>query len=223
MRTDKKSKMSLEEFRSVFLKLGFILSLLIVFAAFEWSTSEVNYKNFPSEMIVDLDEDIAKVIIEEKILEKPKPKPNQFVELFITDDNYEPDEEMDIIDAEVDQDTYIPMVEAIIEIEEDLPFIFAEQMPEFPGGIQALGKFLQRNIKYPEQAREIGIEGKVFVRFVISADGNVKKVEIVRGVDVLLDEEAIRVVKQMPRWKPGSNRGKNVPVWFTLPINFRLD
>lgn len=97
-----------------------------------------------------------------------------------------------------------------------------EQMPEFPGGEDSLMTWLGENIKYPEEAVKNGVCGRVLLRFVVEADGSVNEVEIVRGVEKLLDTEAMRVVKAMPKWIPGKNGGENVAVSFTLPVNFTL-
>ena len=97
-----------------------------------------------------------------------------------------------------------------------------EQMPEFPGGIEALVKFLQENIKYPAQAAANKIEGRVIVQFIIEKTGEVGDVQVVRSVNEELDAEAVRVVKSMPKFTPGRQDGKDVAVWFTLPISFKL-
>ncbi len=113
-----------------------------------------------------------------------------------------------------------------IEIEEEVaPVAFAvvENKPEYPGGDIELMKYLAQNTKYPPSAKENGISGRVFVQFVIDKDGNVTQVKTLRGVDTALDAEAIRVVKSMPKWKPGSQRGNPVPVTYAVPINFKLN
>lgn len=106
--------------------------------------------------------------------------------------------------------------------EEEKPFTVVEQMPEFPGGDAARVKYLQQNLKYPELAREAGISGTVFVTFVVSRDGRLSDFKILRGIGGGCDEEAIRVLKQMPHWIPGKQGGRNVPVQFNLPIKFTL-
>jgi len=97
-----------------------------------------------------------------------------------------------------------------------------EQMPEFPGGQTELVNFLMSTVKYPEESMKNGIQGKVFVSFVVSKKGSVLNTKIERGVDPLLDAEALRVVNSMPKWTPGMEKGKKVAVQFTLPISFRL-
>jgi TonB family protein len=120
------------------------------------------------------------------------------------------------------------VVEELIEESEkdfdnDQVFMLVEEMPEFPGGDLELRKFIAENVKYPAEAKEKKIKGKVFVQFVINKDGNVEDVKLARGVDPLLDEAAMDVVKSLPQWKPGRQRGQNVKVSFTVPINFQLD
>ena len=107
------------------------------------------------------------------------------------------------------------------DIPEEL-FQVVEEMPEFPGGMQECMKFLGKNIKYPPQAKENGIQGRVIVTFVIMKDGSITNANVVRGVDPLLDKEALRVVNLMPKWKPGKQRGKAVNVKYTIPVMFRL-
>lgn len=116
----------------------------------------------------------------------------------------------------------------------DTIFQMCEQMPEFPGGIEGLMEFVSTNLNYPEQAKDNSIEGRCFVGFIVEPDGSVSNVEIVRGVASAYeeekpkalaqqcDEEAMRVVKSMPKWKPGMNEGKPVRVHYVLPISFKL-
>ena len=96
------------------------------------------------------------------------------------------------------------------------------QMPEFPGGESALQRFLMANVKYPSIAAENGVQGKVYVNFVVDRVGAISNVKVVRGVDPAVDKEAVRVVKSMPKWIPGRQNGEAVRVSFTVPINFVL-
>jgi len=97
-----------------------------------------------------------------------------------------------------------------------------EDKPEFPGGQDKMMEFISNNIKYPEKAKIDSITGKVFLSFVVKKDGSIGDVQVIRGVHPLLDAEAARVIKMMPNWKPGKQRGKNVNVKFLIPINFKL-
>lgn len=104
------------------------------------------------------------------------------------------------------------------------PVRFVEQMPEFPGGPDALQKYLRDHLRYPDDARESGAEGRVGIEFVVSEDGSISNVKVVRSAgNSSLDAEAMRVVKGMPHWKPGRQQGRAVPVYYTLPISFKLD
>lgn len=102
-------------------------------------------------------------------------------------------------------------------------FVAVEQPAEFPGGQQALMKWLSSNIRYPESAQQNDIQGRVVVNFVVEKDGSVSQVKIAKGVDKDLDREAIRVVQKMPKWTPGKNNGVAVRSYFNLPVTFRLD
>ena len=104
----------------------------------------------------------------------------------------------------------------------DKVFEKVEDMPEFPGGEQAMMDFVSKNVVYPQEAQEKGISGRVFVSFIVEKDGSVNEVKIVRGIGGGCDEEAVRVVKAMPKWKPGTDKGKAVRVNYMLPITFKL-
>ncbi|NDW19487.1 energy transducer TonB [Dysgonomonas sp. 216] len=98
-----------------------------------------------------------------------------------------------------------------------------EVMPDFPGGRRELMKFLQKNLKYPAMAAENGIEGRVIVRFVVSKTGAISNAQVIKGFDPACDNEAVRVVNEMPNWIPGSQNGQSVAVYFTLPVHFKLN
>jgi protein TonB len=112
--------------------------------------------------------------------------------------------------------------EEVVEEKEQQVFVVVEEMPEFPGGELALRTFLGKAVVYPRVAQENGIQGKVFVTFVVNKDGSVSNAKITRGVDPSLDAEALRVVSTLPKWKPGKQRGFPVRVSFTVPISFKL-
>lgn len=127
------------------------------------------------------------------------------------------DEEHGIDIAELEKNKVI-----IEEAPVEKPFEVVEQNPSFPGGLAELNKFLSDNIRYPVIAQENGIQGRVIIRFVVSKTGEISDVQVMRGVDPSLDKEAVRVVQSMPKWIPGRQRGQAVPVYFTLPVVFRL-
>jgi protein TonB len=103
------------------------------------------------------------------------------------------------------------------------PLVFVEEMPQFPGGDDELLKFISKNISYPEDAIRNNIQGRVILKFAVNADGSIDRIQILRGIDNSLDSEAVRVVKTLPKFKPGKQQGVPVPVWFCLPVLFRLE
>lgn len=110
----------------------------------------------------------------------------------------------------------------VAEPKEEKPFTSVEQMPQYPGGDAELMRFIGGNLKYPTIAIENGIEGRVVIRFVVTVDGSISDVQIVKKLDPSCDKEAVRVVKMMPKWVPGKQNGRNVPVYYTLPVLFKL-
>ncbi|MCP9767375.1 energy transducer TonB [Lacihabitans sp. LS3-19] len=122
-----------------------------------------------------------------------------------------------------------PKVPEIVEIikvdnpEDNKIFISVEQKPEFPNGTKAMYEFLSKNIHYPKSAVNAGVTGKVFVKFVVEKDGSIADVQITKGIGFGCDEEAIRVIQSMPKWRPGRQNGKEVRVYFNMPITYKLD
>ena len=106
--------------------------------------------------------------------------------------------------------------------QQDQIFVVVEKMPTFPGGLKALMSYLAKNIHYPADAKKQGIQGRVFIHFVINKDGSVSNVRLLKGISPSCDAEAIRVVKNMPNWNPGVQKGQKVRVAFNLPIKFSL-
>lgn len=217
MELKKNPEVSLENKKSLFFQIGLIVTLVIVFVAFEWkSYDKVNY-NLGQLNLDDLEEEIIPITKQEIKPPPPPPPPPEVIE--IVEDEVEIEEELEIEDTESDEDE-------MIEIEEESDdefFMVVENMPEFPGGDLGLMKYIQKNVKYPPIAKEYNITGKVYVSFIVDKSGSVTNVKIVRGVDKNLDAEALRVVKSLPKYKPGKQRGKPVRVMFTIPINFTLN
>lgn len=143
--------------------------------------------------------------------------------------NQEGSDDRDKFDAMKEQ-VVVKDPEPVVEekkVEEKKPepekiFIAVEQPAEFPGGQAAMMKWLSNNIRYPESAQQNGISGRVVVKFVVERDGSVSSPTVVKGVDRDLDQEALRVVKKMPKWQPGKNNGQPVRSYFNLPVTFRL-
>ena len=131
----------------------------------------------------------------------------------------------DVVETTVDAEVVEVIEQIKEEVQEEAPrevFVVVEEMPSFPGGDIELLRFINDNINYPELAKENNIQGKVILRFCVTYKGTVDQVSIVRGVDPSLDQEAVRVVKMLPLWKPGKQGGKPVNVWYSLPVSFVL-
>ncbi len=217
MQLKKNPDSDLERKRGLFLQLGLVISLLIVLIAFEYKSYDKSDFNLGTLNLDDLEEEIIPITKQEVKPPPPPPPPPEIIE--IVEDDVEIEEEIEIEDTESDE-------EEMIEIEEeddDEYFMVVENMPEFPGGDLGLMKYIQKNVRYPAIAKEYNITGKVYVSFIVDKQGAVTNVKIVRGVDKNLDAEAVRVVKSLPKYKPGKQRGKPVRVMFTIPINFTLN
>ena len=225
MNKRKTEKTDLESKRLLFVEIGLVVALAVILAAFEWRQYDIQKVEIDQREDVEVMEDI--VIQTEQKEKTPPPKAVQTSTtiLNVVKNDIEIENEI-IIDVETDEDMeieeYVPIEVEEEEVEEQEIFIIVENQPEFPGGEQALYKFIRDNVKYPSLARETGIEGTVYIQFVVEPDGRVSNVKVVRSVGGGCDEEAVRVVKAKPKWKPGSQRGKNVRVSFTLPIKFSL-
>jgi len=223
MEIKKTPKADLENKKTLFFQIGLILALLFVFGAFEYKSYDKQTIDLSARAVDDTPEEIIP-ITEQKVKPPPPPPPKQVTQIKIVDDDVEVEDDLDI-DVEADDDTeveeYIPPEEDE-EIMETEIFTVVESMPEFPGGMGELMKFLAQNIKYPPLAKESGIQGRVFINFVVEPTGAISNVKILRGIGGGCDEEAVRVVESMPKWKPGKQRGKNVRVSYNLPVKFTL-
>lgn len=221
----KTPKADLENKRGLFLEIGMVVVLALVLLGFEWKTYDKQKVEIFQRQATDVPEEMVEITKQETPPPQAPPPP-QVTVLNIVDDNVQIDNDF-TIDAEATQTTqvqeYVPVQKAEEEvIEEQEIFQVVESMPEFPGGEEARIQFLRDNIKYPQMARESGIQGTVYVTFVVEPDGRVTGVRVLRGIGGGCDEEAVRVVKAMPRWIPGKQRGKPVRVQFNMPIKFTL-
>jgi protein TonB len=217
MEPKKNPEVSLEKKKGLFFQIGLVAALLIVLVAFEWKSYEKVEYNLGQLNLDDMEEEIIPITQQEEKPPPPPPPPPEVIEII--EDDEEIENEAEVEDTESDED-----VEIEIEEEDDEEFFMVvENMPEFPGGDLGLMKYIQKNVKYPAIAKEYNITGKVYVSFIVDRSGSVTNVKIVRGVDKNLDAEAMRVVKSLPKYKPGKQRGKSVRVMFTIPINFTLN
>ena len=228
MEIKKSPKANLEGKKTIFFEIGLVIALAALLAAFSWKVDTKVEEGFVLPPDEEVEEEIMPVT--QQMLKPPPPPPaprlTDLVE--IVEDDTSIDEELEIEDVEADVENKEPVNYEDYgeygdeDTGEDEVFTVVEENPEFPGGMKGLANWLRKNIKYPTIARENGIQGAVTVRFVVWKDGTIKDVQLMRGVDASLDKEAIRLVKAMPKWKPGKQRGRNVSTSFFLPITFKL-
>ncbi|MFY0651113.1 MAG: energy transducer TonB [Cyclobacteriaceae bacterium] len=222
MELRKKPKLDLERKRGMFFNIGLALSLAVVLTAFEWRSHE-------SELVVfePIDEEFEFVIeIPPTVIPPPPPPPVQQVTIVEVPDIEEIEEIPDIeIDVEFDESNIIEVIEAeeppIEEAEEYVDF--ASEMPSPMAGMREYYKFISKSIKYPDHARRMGLEGKVFVQFIINKEGEVTEIQTIKGIGGGCDEEAERVIALSPKWKPGKQGSKRVNVRMIMPIIFKLN
>ncbi|MBL4735853.1 MAG: energy transducer TonB [Flavobacteriales bacterium] len=213
----------LEKKRSSFLAIGMTLSLFFVLTAMEWTTTTIKIIERPPDIdAIDID-DIDIVITTQPIkktpppIQPPRPRPVPEPVLVLTED-LSPDPKPDPIPDSVLYGDPEPEVFA----SEPKFFIIVEEMPHFGDEKGDLQKYLNRKLKYVDPARSMGVSGTVYVRFIVNKKGEIVEAEVLKGPGYGLNKEALRVVRGMPKWHPGKQRGKGVPVRFTLPVRFKL-
>ena len=225
MEEKKSPKANLENKKLMFMQIGMIISLLVAWLAFEhksYDKREIDPSLLNRE--VTIDEEMVEITKQEEPKPQPVEMPKQTTQLEIVQDDVEVE---DIeINADVQQDEVLEEYVAPEVVEEEVVeqeiFKIVEEMPAFPGGEAKLMEYVAKNVKYPQIARETGVQGRVYVNFVVEPDGSVSNVSVLRGIGSGCDEEAIRIVKSMPKWIPGNQRGKAVRVSYMLPVNFKL-
>ena len=228
MEIKKTPKADLENKKSTWLLVGYVIVLAFMFIAFEWTKRDIKIDT--SQAITDLvfEEEIIPITEQpEQAAPPPPPAAPPIAEtLTIVEDDADVEETTIATSEETNQAVeikYVPVAVEEEEPEEQTIFEVVEQMPEFPnGGMAGLMQYLSKNIKYPTIAQENGTQGRVTVQFVVNRDGSIVDANVLRGVDPYLDKEAIRVISSMPKWKPGMQRGKAVRVKYTVPVMFRL-
>ncbi|MDD3100466.1 MAG: energy transducer TonB [Bacteroidales bacterium] len=229
MTTKKSPRADLENKRLLFIQIGLILALVVVLAAFEYKTYDRNVNLITAG--------IPQIIEEEQIpvtMETPPALPEMPLTPVLSDaiEIVEDDiviEEDVFIDTEDDgtfaieiRDYVSTNTEEAVE-EEEIPLAIVEEKPKFMGGDEnTFTKWVHERIVYSDLAKENGIQGRVVLTFLVDADGYVKNVTVLRGLDPSIDKEAVRVVSSSPRWTPGRQRDRNVKVRYNFPINFQI-
>jgi protein TonB len=223
METKKNPKVDLNKKTGLFLNIGLVISLLLVITAFEW-------KFYDQGDLMDLGQvaDEFEDVMEIPPTEQPPPPPPkiQQPEIIEVPDEEEIEEEIEVdLDVEITEETVVEELVFEEPVEEEVAeeiFTIVEDQPSPKGGMAAFYEYVGKKLKYPAQARRMGIEGKVFVEFVVDKDGSITDVKAIKGIGAGCDEEAIRVIQTAPKWNPGKQRGRPVKVRMILPITFKL-
>lgn len=223
MEYKKNKKADVHQLRGMLFSLSLTVTLGLVITAFEWkSTGDNNTVDLTKyDMVTDELLDIPPT-------EQPPPPPPQAIVPKIVEvpDEEEIIEDIDVlIDVEMkatSETIKVAPVEAIEKEESDEIFMIVEEQPQFPGGTGEFMKFVVANMRYPRQARSMGVEGKVFIKAVVGKDGKLTDLEVMKGIGAGCDEEALRVVGQSPPWKPGRQRGREVRTRIVIPLVFKL-
>jgi len=223
MEAKKTEKADLTKKTSLFFSIGLLVTMALVFMAFEWRDYE--------DSLVDLqgkNTNIFEEMLEVPPTEQPPPPAPiiQQPQIVEVPDEEEIKEDLNLkFDVEVTEETKVEeVVVAPVEEKEDVDQIFSvvEESAEPKGGMPAFYKYVGEKIKYPAQARRMGVEGRVFVEFVVNRDGSIVDVRSIKGIGAGCDEEAVRIVQSAPAWKPGKQRGKPVRQKMVIPIIFKL-
>jgi len=227
MEPKKSEKANLENKKSMFIEVGLIVALLVCLGAMEWTSGQKKDSAFAGMTEEAIEEEQIPVTEETPPEEMPPPEVT-VTDLFeIVEDDVVIDNEVKFEDDETSEDKvveiYAPVLQAEEEEVEEEIFVIVEDMPKFKGGdINKFREWVQKRVRYPELAAENGIQGRVFITFVVETNGNVSNVTISRSVDQLLDEAAKEAVMASPKWEPGMQRGRPVRVRYSIPIIFQL-
>lgn len=227
MEQKKSEKANLQSKKFTFLEIGLVLTLLAIWGVFEFSTKAENAAIQNNYISCGGDDDVIDIIVTRPEPPQPPAPPVRKIADIIEVTNDPETICDDPIDAEIDatgavQIEELPFIDCkdeVVEEEEVHIFVIAEEMPDFKGNLL---KYVAEHVVYPEIAKENDIQGTVYVGFVIDEKGKVTDVTLVRGVDPILDKEALKVVENLPDWKPGKQSGKNVKVRMNIPIKFQL-
>lgn len=230
MEIKKDPRVDLKLRRQTYWLTGLTSILAVLFIAFEWTNVTHKYvSNHFGPLEIDPEEEMT-ITLQPSTPPPPPPPLPEVVEILtvVTDDTEVAEIDVQSSESESDMEIQIQSISSVEEpiVEEDADvnsvFVIVEQNPEFPGGTQALMDYLSKSIRYPSFEAEMGISGKVVLSFVVERDGSITDIQEVRSPSEGLTKEAYRVVQNMPKWKPGKQRGKNVRVKYILPLTFRL-
>ena len=228
MEIKKSEKANLGNKRMLFVEIGFVVALLAVLGAFNYTTKEKKEAILTAENTEVIEDEMVPITQETPPPPPEAPKiPILSDQIDIVDDNIEVETVM--IDLEDSDDLGVEIVDYVEETveevveEEAIPFQLVEEKPKFQGGdANAFSAWVAKNLNYPEIAKENGVQGRVMLQFTVNPNGSISDVKVLRGVDPSLDKEAVRVVSSSPKWTPGRQRDRAVKVTYTFPVIFQL-
>ena len=224
----KSERADLQNKKVLFMEIGCIIALALVYFGFEYTSEEVRTAVLDDNDVITEIEDLIPITFDTPPPPPAAPKiPVLSDQIDIVDDEIEIDDNMflkleDDPGSGVEIMDYIEVIDEEVE-EEEIPFMLVEEKPTFQkGDANQFSKWVNQRLVYPEIAKENGVQGRVTLQFTIDKDGTLTKVKVVRGVDPSLDKEAVRVVSMSPKWEPGRQRDRAVPVTYTFPVIFKL-
>ena len=226
MEVKKSPKASLENKKLLFVEIGLVFALTVVYLAFNWTSGEAQVSTLEADNQVVQEEEIIPITQETPPPPPEAPKiPVLSDQIDIVDDEIKIDN--DFLSLEDDNNMGVEIMDYVENVQEEvveaIPFQLVEEKPSFMGGdANDFSKWVNKRLVYPEIAKENGVQGRVTLQFTVEKDGTVTKVKVLRGVDPSLDKEAVRVVSMSPKWSPGKQRDRAVPVTYTFPVFFQL-
>lgn len=228
MEIKKSQSADLNNKKLLFVEIGFVIALLFVYGAFEYKSKEKKEAVLAAETTEIIEEEII------PITQENTPPPPEIAKIpvlsdviDIVDDDITVED--NVLSLEDDASLGVELMDYVSEVEEEvveeeaIPYAIVEEKPKFQGGdANTFSAWVNKNLVYPEVARENGVSGRVLLQFTVNATGSVTNVKVVRGVDPALDKEAVRVISSSPKWTPGKQRDRSVPVTYNFPVVFQL-
>ena len=229
MKPRKNPKYDLQRKRGLFLSIGLCISLGLTLTAFEYAVpmAEASPILPPMDPFEEVVLEIPQTRHEES---RPAKRPKVVIQPVVLTTTESITEEIKSVFEPTEDDEPQDFIDGVdfggeempVEVVEEVPINWAEKMPVPEGGMSAFYRYLKKHLKYPSQARRMGIEGKVFVRFVVDKNGEISRLSIMKGIGAGCDEEASRVIQKYPSWEPGRQGDRAVAVWMVMPIHFKL-
>ena len=228
MEIKKSQSADLNNKKLLFVEIGFVIALLFVYGAFEYKSKEKKEAVLAAETTEIIEEEII------PITQENTPPPPEIAKIPVLSDVIDiVDDDIvvedNVLSLEDDANLGVELMDYVSEVEEEvveeeaIPYAIVEEKPKFQGGdANTFSVWVNKNLIYPEVARENGVSGRVIIQFTVNTNGSVTDVKVARGVDPALDKEAVRVISNSPKWTPGKQRDRNVKVTYIFPVVFQL-